>query len=186
MSVGQYPAPPAFPTAPEPPKRGNGIAIAGLILAFLVAPVGLILSIIGLVRSGQRGRRGIAIAGLVISLIFTGIGAAIAVVALKNINTVLDPGCTTAKSAILDNDTSASDPATLKRSLQATISGLTDAENKAQHDNVRTAVKNVLDDYQQLLNSVNSRTQPPAGLEDKLTADANAIDNLCTVGGAQN
>ena len=186
MSVGQYPAPPSFPVAPEPPKRGNGVAIAGLVFAFLISPIGLILSIIGLVRSGQRGRRGIAIAGLVISLIFTGIGAAAVAVALKNINTVLDPGCTTAKSAILDNDTSSSDPATVKSSIQATITGLTNAESKATHDNVKTAVKNVLDDYTQLLNAINTSTEPPAGLQDKLTADANEIDNLCTVGGAQN
>ena len=186
MSVGQYPAPPSFPVAPEPPKRGNGVAIAGLVFAFLISPIGLILSIIGLVRSGQRGRRGIAIAGLVISLIFTGIGAAAVAVAFKNINTVLDPGCTTAKSAILDNDTSSSDPATVKSSIQATITGLTNAESKATHDNVKTAVKNVLDDYTQLLNAINTSTEPPAGLQDKLTADANEIDNLCTVGGAQN
>lgn len=49
------------------------VSIVGLVLAFLLAPVGLVVSIVGLVRTagGRRKGRGFAIAGVVVSVILT-------------------------------------------------------------------------------------------------------------------
>jgi hypothetical protein len=58
---------------PPAPVGTNGFAVAGFVLSLLaVVPLGVIFSIIGLVKarsSGQRGR-GLAIAGLVISTLW--------------------------------------------------------------------------------------------------------------------
>ena len=89
----QSPYPPQDPTAPpqqpaaqswfqpqqvvhttivqQPAKASNGIAVAGFVLAFLFAPLGLILSLVGLQKAKQLGGegQGLAIAGLVISIL---------------------------------------------------------------------------------------------------------------------
>lgn len=53
------------------------MAIAGLICAFLVAPVGIILSIIALVQLNRSGgSKGLAIAGIIVGVVVT-IGAII-------------------------------------------------------------------------------------------------------------
>ncbi len=75
---GYVPAygPGAIPTRPTwgpPPAYAswNALSIAGFVLSFLIAPVGLVLSIIALVqihRSREKSR-GMAIAGIVISVV---------------------------------------------------------------------------------------------------------------------
>lgn len=62
------PAPaPAAPAA----SPARGISIAGVVLAFLLPIVGLILSIVGLVQNRAAGQKiGINIAGIVISIVF--------------------------------------------------------------------------------------------------------------------
>lgn len=64
---------PAGGVAPSAPgSAGKGMSIAGLILAFLVAPVGFILSIIGLVQASRGGgSKGLAIAGIIVSIVMT-------------------------------------------------------------------------------------------------------------------
>ena len=60
----------ASPDAQDAQKKPvNGIAVAGLILSVLFAPLGLVLSIIGLVRSKKMDGEGrkLGIAGIVIS-----------------------------------------------------------------------------------------------------------------------
>jgi hypothetical protein len=59
------------------------VSVLGLVLAFLLAPVGLVLSIIGLFRTsgGRRKGRGLAIAGVVVSILVT-ILAGLAIAAL--------------------------------------------------------------------------------------------------------
>ncbi|WP_314688733.1 DUF4190 domain-containing protein [uncultured Bifidobacterium sp.] len=57
-------APPAY-------ARWNGICIAGFVLSFIIAPLGLVLSIIALVqihRTGEKSR-GMAIAGIAVSIV---------------------------------------------------------------------------------------------------------------------
>lgn len=52
-------------------QKTNGMCIAGLVCAFLCFPIGIILSVIGIIsakNNGQKGK-GLAIAGIIISLI---------------------------------------------------------------------------------------------------------------------
>lgn len=59
-----------------PPSQTNGMAIAGIICAFLFPLLGLIFSIIGLNKSKQMNGegRGVSIAGIVISAILLLLG----------------------------------------------------------------------------------------------------------------
>lgn len=82
------PSTPPFQQSPPPvTDDSNGIAIAGLILAFLIPLIGLILSIIGLVKAKHRNgkNQGVAIAGIVLSIIFTIIGGSLLIVAYTGI-----------------------------------------------------------------------------------------------------
>jgi hypothetical protein len=172
------PGEPGYQAPPQvPPQRGtSGLAVTGLILAFVAAPIGFILSLIAVFKTGA-GRakgRGLAIAGLIISLVIMGgVGAVVAVVANS---TQLDPGCTLGKDAII-NGGDGSDAA----SLQATIDRLNAAAAKAEHDNVRAAVKTMADDYAQLLNGVKTGNLP-ADIQQRIATDAAAFDSLCSIG----
>lgn len=49
---------------------GRGLGIAGLVLAFLIPPLGLILSIVAKVQSRKAGvKNGIATAGIIVSIV---------------------------------------------------------------------------------------------------------------------
>jgi len=74
------PVTPAAPAAPAP--AGRGLAIAGLILAFVAPLIGLILSIVAVVKLRKSGGgKGLAIAGIIIGALFT-LGWIIAIVAM--------------------------------------------------------------------------------------------------------
>ena len=164
-----------YPAAP-PQQSTSGLAIAGFILAILIAPLGFILSLIAVFKTGKGRRkgRGLAIAGIIISvLIIAGVSSLVAVIANS---TVADPGCTAGKTAILNG---ASNPDA--KSLQTTIDGLNAAAAKAKHDNVRSSMKALADVYTQLLNATQTGNVP-AGIQDKVTADATTIDSLCSIG----
>lgn len=64
--------------APAPTQGTNGLAIAGMVLAFCFAPVGIILSAIALKRARSGDYRnpleGLAKAGLIVSIICTVLG----------------------------------------------------------------------------------------------------------------
>ena len=65
----------AQPQIPVQPKKSNGVAIAGFVLAliggFLLDIVGLILSIVGLNKSKEcNSGKGLAIAGIIIAMLF--------------------------------------------------------------------------------------------------------------------
>uniref|UniRef100_UPI0024ACBBD9 hypothetical protein n=1 Tax=Microbacterium oxydans TaxID=82380 RepID=UPI0024ACBBD9 len=77
--------PPAAPPPPPPPARaypqpeptppGRVLSIVGLVLAFLAAPIGLILSIVAAVKLGKTGQpKGLAIAGIIVGAILTILG----------------------------------------------------------------------------------------------------------------
>lgn len=168
----------AYPAPPPPPEPGlSGLAIAGFILAFLVAPIGFILSLIAVFKTGagRRKGRGLAIAGVIISVLIMA-GAVTAGVIAAN-STVADPGCTAGKAAIIDNSAT-----TDAKSVQATIDGLTAAVAKAKHDDVRAAVQAMADDYTQLLKAIQTG-KVPAGIQQKVAADGATFDSLCTIGG---
>lgn len=184
-----YPAP-GQPTGPAPEQGTSGLAIAGLILAFLAAPIGFILSLVALFQTGKGRKkgRGLAVAGLIVSVLEIVVTVIVVVAAVatvgKNVATVVDPGCTSGKDVIMSTASMSSDPDQVKSQLQKTIDGLHAASAKAKHNDVRDAMNALADDYSQLLQSVDTGTQPAAGLDAKLTADANKIDELCTIGGA--
>jgi hypothetical protein len=183
MSLDEHaPAPdrpefPAPPLQPAPQKQGtSGLAVAGLILAFVLPLVGFILSLVAVFKTGagKAKGRGLAITGLIVSIVIMGVGAAV-VVSIVN-STVADPGCTSAKEAIL-NAPQNGDPA----ALRATVDKLNAASAKAKHDDVREASKAMADDFTQLI-AVTKTGQLPDGLEDKIAKDGARIDELCTIG----
>ncbi|GAA4104567.1 DUF4190 domain-containing protein [Nocardioides kongjuensis] len=85
-SGGGYGAPGGFPGGSDPmPPKTDGVSIAALVTSLLccLAPLGVILGIVGLSRTkgGQRKGRGLAVAGIVIGLLMS-IGSAVAGAAL--------------------------------------------------------------------------------------------------------
>ena len=77
--------------APANP-RTNPMAIAGLVCAFLVWPVGIVLSAIGLKqisRSGERGR-GLALAGLIVSIVAGVVSVIVTILAVVAGSAALD------------------------------------------------------------------------------------------------
>jgi uncharacterized membrane protein len=68
----QAPPPPGY-GFPPPQQKTNTMAILGLIFAFVFAPVGIVLSALGLKQTKQRneGGHGLALAGLILSIIFS-------------------------------------------------------------------------------------------------------------------
>ncbi len=71
---------PAYGTQPSEPSQG--LAIAGLVLAFVAAPVGLILSIVAAVKlNKQGGSKGVAVTGIVVGAILTLLALAVIVFA---------------------------------------------------------------------------------------------------------
>lgn len=182
--MSQETLPPAVATPEAPQRTRNGLAVAGFILAIFVAPLGLILSLIGLIQAGKRGQKGrvLAVLGIMISLAIIG-GTTAAVVSVgKEVVKAADPGCTTGKAAILDNAEKVSNQATMKQGMEATIAGLNDAAAKTKKADVRDAMKALADDYSQLLKAINTNTVPDSGLQAKINTDAAKIDSLCTVG----
>lgn len=79
------------PPAPAP-QGTDTVSILGLVFAFLFWPIGLILSIIGLTRTGKgkRAGRGLAIAGLVVSLL----AGVIAIAVIATIASAADEAAT--------------------------------------------------------------------------------------------
>ncbi|WP_395306875.1 peptidylprolyl isomerase [Mycobacterium sp. AMU20-3851] len=79
MSIPPYGSyPPGYPYSyyPPPAKPTNPLAIASLVCAFLIAPLGVVfghISLYQIKRSGEDGR-GLAIAGLVIGYLLTVLG----------------------------------------------------------------------------------------------------------------
>jgi phosphotransferase system glucose/maltose/N-acetylglucosamine-specific IIC component len=179
MSVDQqYPPPPGQPgyAPPAPPQRRmSGLAITGFILAFLIAPLGFILSLIAVFTTGAakaRGR-GLAIAGVIISLVvMVGVGSIIFAISKS---TVADPGCVAGKEAILNAPKEPDDKA-----LQGMIDDLNAAAAKAKHDDVRNAMTALATDYKSLLDGIKTG-KVPDGVLDKVGADGQRIDDLCTI-----
>ncbi|GII28082.1 hypothetical protein Pmi06nite_15240 [Planotetraspora mira] len=185
----QSPYPYADPGAAPQPRTTNGLSIAGFILAFFVAPIGFILSIIGLVTAGRRGQKGkgLAIAGIIISLLAMVAGVALVVTVFKNAATILDPGCTEGKAVILSEDATnlSSDPETLKKQLGTTVDKLNAAAAKANSDDVRKSLTALASDYDSLVKALENKEAPPADLQTRVTQHGNDLDALCTIGGAQ-
>jgi hypothetical protein len=176
----QLPPPPGqqyYQQAPPPPQRTSGLAIAGFILAIVVAPIGFVLSLIAVFKTGagKAKGKGLAIAGIIISLVIMA-GTTVLIIAAAN-STVADPGCIDGKNAIINNSATINE-----QTLQKTVDELNAAAAKAKHDDVKAAVQAVADDYKQMLTAVKTGQVPP-NLLDKVSADGAKLDSLCTIGG---
>jgi hypothetical protein len=142
-----------------------------------VAPVGFVLSLIAIFKTGPRRDRGrgLAATGLVVSVLVMGVLTSAGVWLVNS--RLLDPGCLAGKEAVLKTPETA-DPA----AFQSVIAGLKAAEGKAEHDDVRAAVRSLIDDYTQLVTAMKTGDLPPT-LEQKMNADAARFDSLCTFRG---
>lgn len=69
----QQPYQQGYPPPGAPARPTSVVAVVGLVLAFLLSPVGVIVSAIGIsdTRGGRKAGRGLAIAGVVVGLVFT-------------------------------------------------------------------------------------------------------------------
>jgi hypothetical protein len=189
-SPGGYPpAESSYPSPAPAPAERNRLAVPGFILAIFLAPIGLVVSLIALIQASKRGQKGkvLAVFGMIIAALEVVVMVIVVVVVFavgKKVVTVADPGCTQGKTVILANADlgGGSDPAVVKTKLQTLVTGLDGAASQAQHDNVRSAMKELSADYKALLDDLDAGTAPSAGSQDKLTKDAAAIDSLCTIG----
>lgn len=162
------------------PAATSSVAIVAICL-FWLPLVGLVLSIVGLVKTGRgkaRGR-GLAVAALVLSILATaGSGLVGAVIASKP--SVLDEGCRIGKSAVLDQskkieaDSKKGDLTAVQDDLDTLVTQLAKAVGDAHRSDVRSAVQAVHDDYAAL--------QSGSGDQSKLSTDLQQMDHLCTYG----
>ncbi|MFL6110461.1 MAG: DUF4190 domain-containing protein [Catenulispora sp.] len=166
-----------YPPAPSQPANTSRVAVVALCL-FWVPVVGLVLAVIGMVKTaGGRARgRGLAIAALVLSILVTaGTG-----VAIGSKTSALDPGCTHGKRAVLEQDkqieadTKKSDKDAVRADFQTLLNQLAKAATEAGRDDVRAAVQAVHDDYAAILSGTDDSA--------KLTTDLQQMDHLCTIG----
>lgn len=185
-SPGGYPPPGSSPYPPPAAPAGrSGLAIVGFVLAILVAPIGLIISVVALILAAKRRQKGKVLAslGIVVALILT---SALAYYG-KNILTVLDPGCQKARdiSEQADKIEQVTDKAQFTTQLGQIITGLDAAAAQAEHANVRTALTTFNDDFRLILKAVETGDASlMANLQGKIAADGDAVDDLCTIGGS--
>jgi hypothetical protein len=156
------------------------VAIVALCL-FWVPVVGLVLSVVGMVKTA-RGRargRGLAIAALVLSILVTA-AAGIAGAAIAAKPSALDPGCTHGKTAVLDQskkidaDSARDDQAAVRNDLGTLVDDLAKAAGESRRGDVRATVQAVHDDYAAIATGDGDRA--------KLTADLQQMDHYCTIG----
>lgn len=173
--------PPAYGYGYPPPRPTviSAVAIVALCL-FWVPVVGLVLSIIGMVKTAKRKARGrgLAITALVLSILVTA-AAVLVGAAIASKPSVLDPGCTRGKTALreqskqLDVDERKNDANAVRADLNTLVDELARAASEAKRSDVRAAVQAVHDDYAAIL---------AGGDHDKLDSDLEQMDHLCTIG----
>lgn len=169
-----YGYPPAGPTST------SSVAIVAVCL-FWVPVVGLVLAVIGMVKTarGKARGRGVAITALVLSILVTA-GAVLVGVAIGSKTSALDPGCTHGKRAVLEQskqieaDSKKGDQGAVHADFQTLVNQLAKAASEADRDDVRAAVQAVHDDYAALVDG--------SGDQAKLAADLQQMDHLCTIG----
>jgi hypothetical protein len=173
-----------YPAPVQQPTGSNGFAIAGLILAFFISPLGLIFSIVGLVKSKSAGKGKVpAIIGLIVSLISIAVGIAVFVLIGSKVVKAIDPGCTSATSTVTTYSNKmtadASNPDALKTDFKEATDQLNADAAKAGNADAKNAISALAGDYQQLYTAVSTGTAPSADLQTKLTTDAQAVDTAC-------
>lgn len=186
-----------------PPARSNTTAVAGAALS-IVPLVGLILSILGLVRAQILGGAGrtLATIGLLLSLAFT-VGEGVAAYELTRPSRDVDPACVAAQSAAdavqarlvqdvttLTSARSAGDPAVVNAvvaDLSAVKSALDRDIARATHSDVRANLQTFDTDLGAMIATMNQLASgqvqaalPQLEVEElNLRADAQGVNDLC-------
>ena len=174
------PPPYCYGYMPPRPTVTSAVAIVALCL-FWVPVAGLVLSIIGMVKTarGKARGRGLAITALVLSILVTA-GAIIFAAAIASKPSALDPGCTRGKTAVIDQskrieaDSKKGDTSAVQADLNTLINDLAKASSEAKRSDVRSTVQAVHDDY--------AAIAAGNGDQSKLTTDLQQMDRLCTIG----
>jgi hypothetical protein len=204
-----YPPPPYGTGGYEPPpaaKRGDGFAIAGIILAVLFPILGLIFSIIGLTKSKARAGAGktLSIVGIVVSLVVGSVATVLAVSIVANVSAE-DRGCITAESDLLHMDNALSadqtalsqdqnnpsakqtDRQQLLTDMQSLQRQLTTAVPQAKHQSVKAELLAMISDlntytssYQAAENGDTSQLNQVTNAAHNLQTDGHALDQTCS------
>lgn len=179
---GFGPVPPTHPFgyAPPQPRVTSSVAIVALCL-FWVPLAGLVLSIIGLVKTagGKARGRGLAITALVLSILVTAVAVLVGV-AIASKPSVLDPGCIHGKTALseqsklMDADSAKGDTKALEADITTLADDLAKDASRSKRSEVRAALLAAHDDYAAIASG--------HGDANKLNADLGQIDHLCTIG----
>jgi hypothetical protein len=175
-----YGQPPVAPPAPG----SNGFSIAAIILAFVVSPLGIVFSILGIVRAGKVGGKGriLSIIALVISLLGSVLWGAFAYGVTRGVKQVVT--CNQTERQIEDLSTrfqaDSSDPAAYKKDLQDVINILNTSADKVSDSKSAADMRRAAADFQELLNDVNNGTEPSSTLGKRLTTDGAAVDKDCS------
>jgi hypothetical protein len=202
---GQYPP----PYGPE--KRGNGFAIAGIILAVLLWPLGLVFAIIGLVKSRARAGAGkaLSIVAIVVAVV---VGAAsISIVVILRNSTLADPGCRSAESSfrgflptVAADDSAISkdvhnptaekaDIRKFSADIQTIVTELNAASAMSTHQSVKDKINKMSSDMSGMVTAIkaveNGNASQASAIESyasKLQPDGAAIDQICVPFGGIN
>ena len=194
--------PPTLPPA-APVKRVNAFAVTGIVLGLLIWPLGLLFSVIGLVKSKARAGSGkvLSIVGIVISLA----GAAAFIFTVVQVSRLRagDPGCIAAEnestammdpfsadiSAIIQYEGTAAERAAVQRFIghaQALRSELTVAAAKAQRQPVQVKIVIMTGDLdtmtsglQAVLRGDTSQIDPVIVASTALTTETTSLLSLC-------
>ena len=177
---GSMPPPYGYGYMPPRPTVTSAVAIVALCL-FWVPVAGLVLSIIGMVKTakGKARGRGLAVTALVLSILVTAATMLVAV-AIASKPSALDPGCTRGKRAVLeqskqiDADSKKGDTQAVQSDLARLVDDLAKAASDAKRSDVRSTVQAVHDDYAAI-----AAGNPDQG---KLSSDLQQMDHLCTIG----
>lgn len=177
---GSMPPPYGYGYPPPKPTVTSAVAIVALCL-FWVPVAGLVLSIIGMVKTakGKARGRGLAIAALVLSILVT-LGAVLVGAAIASKPSALDPGCTRGKTAVLeqskqiDADSAKGDTTAVQNDLGTLVDDLAKAASESKRSDVRATVQAVHDDYAAIAGG--------QGNQGKLASDLQQMDHLCTIG----
>lgn len=176
---GPYNQPPPPPLTPQT----NGFATAGLILGILpTGVIGLIFSILGLVRAPKVGGLGRtrALIGLILSVLWM-VGGVVAVT--SNLSKRLDPACISAEGygSTLESKMNADQGNidALKQDLQDAVTELNTDAAKTSNATTKAAILKFSGDIKELLDDINNGTAPSADLTTRLTTDGNAVDTAC-------
>lgn len=206
VGYGQGYAPYAVP----PTSTGQGLSSAALILAILFWPVGLILSIIAVIKARPKG---LAIAALIISVVFGIICAillavgAVALTASSDKTSSAEPAATAVATTPGSSNTppdlsgadpvcaetenimatsaqelksSQNDPKAVAKTLNDIVDKLQAEKDKAVNPAVVSGLDALIADYQELSDDLKNSKAPSSNFLTKLTKDATQLTVACS------